>query len=104
MLPPPSFTKNYSLGQKSSICESGKGAGGGRPSEASCLPSSIISKSSFPKLTPHISMIFVHDEPILKKKSFSSPRLKKFRRGSGGGVPAMALDAPRIETRSGATP
>lgn len=50
-------------------------------------------------------MIFVHDEPILKKKkAFSSPRLKKFRRGSGGGVPAMALDAPRIETRSGATP
>lgn len=48
-------------------------------------------------------MIFVHDEPILKKKAFSSPRLKKFRRGSGGGVPAMALDAPRIETRSGAT-
>lgn len=27
-------------------------------------------------------MIFVHDEPILKKKAFSSSRLKKFRRGS----------------------
>ena len=35
-------------------------------------------------------MIFVHDEPILKKKAFSSPRLKKFRRGSGGRAPAMA--------------
>lgn len=49
-------------------------------------------------------MIFVHDEQILKKKAFSSPRLKKFRRGSGGRAPAMALDAPRIETRLGATP
>lgn len=30
-------------------------------------------------------MIYVHDEPILKKKAFSSPRLKKFRRGSRKG-------------------
>ena len=93
----PSLLKTLHRGQKSSICESGKGAGGGRPSEASCLPSSIFSKSSFTKLTPHISMIFVHDEPILKKKAFSSPRLKKFRRGSGGRASAIALDTPRIE-------
>lgn len=60
---------------------------------------SVFSKSSFPKLTPHISMFFVHDEPILKKKAFSSPRLKKFRRGSGGRAPAIALDTPRTGTR-----
>lgn len=104
MLPPPSFTKNYSLGQKSSICESGKGDEGGRLCEGSRLPGSVFSKSSFPNLAPHISMIFVHDEPILKKKAFSSPRLKKFRRGSGGRAPAMALDTPRIGTRLRATP
>lgn len=95
----PSLLKTLHRGQKSSICESGKGAGGGRPSEASCLPRSVFSKSSFPKPTPHISMIFVHDEPILKKKAFSSPRLKKFRRGSGGRALAMALDTPRTGTR-----
>lgn len=95
----PSLLKTPHLGQKSSICESGKGDEGGRPSEAPRLPSSIFAKSSFPKLTPLISMIFVHDEPIPKKKAFSSPRLKKFRRGSGGRAPAMALDTPRIGTR-----
>lgn len=99
----PSLLKTPHRGQKSSICESGKGAGGGRPREASCLPSSIFSKPSFPKLTPHISMISVHDEPIpkkkKKKKAFSSPRLKKFRRGGGGRAPAIALDTPRTGTR-----
>lgn len=95
----PSLLKTSHLGQRSSICESGKGDEGGRPSEAPRLPSSIFSKSSFPKLTPRISMIFVHDEPILKKKAFSSPRLKKFWRGSGGRAPAMALDTPRTGTR-----
>ncbi len=95
----PSLLKTLHRGQKSSICESGKGDEGGRPSEVSCLPGSVFSKSSFPKLTPHIPMIFVHDEPILKKKAFSSPRLKKFRRGSGGRAPAIALDTPRTGTR-----
>ena len=95
----PSLLKTPHRGQKSSICESGKGDEGGRPSEVSCLPSSIISKSSFPKLTPRISMIFVHDEPIPKKKAFSSPRLKKFRRGSGGRALVIALDTPRTGTR-----
>lgn len=95
----PSLLKTLHRGQKSSICESGKGDEGGRSSEVSCLPRSVFSKSSFPKLTPHISMIFVHDEPILKKKAFSSPRLKKFRRGSGGRAPAIALDTPRTGTR-----
>ena len=95
----PSLLKTPHRGQKSSICESGKGDEGGRPSEVSCLPRSVFSKSSFPKLTPHIPMIFVHDEPILKKKAFSSPRLEKFRRGSGGRAPAIALDTPRIGTR-----
>lgn len=95
----PSLLKTLHRGQKSSICESGKGDEGGRPSEASCLPRSVFSKSNFPKLTPHISMIFVHDEPILKKKAFSSSRLEKFRRGSGGRAPAMALDTLRIGTR-----
>ena len=95
----PSLLKTPHRGQKSSICESGKGDEGGRPSEASCLPRSVFSKSSFPKLIPHISMIFVHDEPILKKKAFSSPRLEKFRRGSGGRAPAIALDTPRTGTR-----
>ena len=95
----PSLLKNPHRGQESSICEFEKGAGGGRPSEASRLPRSVFSKSSFPKLTPHISAIFVHDEPIPKKKAFSSPRLKKFRRGSGGRAPAMALDTPRAGTR-----
>ena len=96
----PSLLKNPHRGQKSPICESEKGTGGGRPSEASRLPRSVFSKSSFPKLTPRISMIFVHGEPIpKKKKAFSSPRLKKFRRGSGGRAPAMALDAPRTRAR-----
>lgn len=95
----PSLLKTLHRGQKSSIGESGKGDEGGRPSEASRLPRSVFSKSSFPKLTPLISMIFVHDEPILKKKAFSSSRLKKFRRGSGGRAPAIALDTPRIGTR-----
>ena len=44
-------------------------------------------------------MIFVHDEPIPKKKAFSSLRFKKFRRGSGGRALAMALDTPRTGTR-----
>ena len=95
----PSLLKNPHRGQESSICEFEKGAGGGWPSEASRLPRSVFSKSSFPKLTPHISMIFVHDEPILKKKAFSSSRLKRFRRGSGGRALAMALDTPRTGTR-----
>ena len=95
----PSLLKTPHRGQESSICEFEKGAGGGRPGDASRLPRSVFSKSSFPKLTPHISMIFVHDESILKKKAFSSPRLKKFRRGSGGRASAMALDTPRTGTR-----
>ena len=95
----PSLLKTPYRGQKSSICESEKGYEGRRPSDASRLPSSIFSKPSFPKLTPHISMISVHDEPIPKKKAFSSPRLKKFRRGSGGRAPAMALDTPRTGAR-----
>lgn len=70
MLPPPSFAKIYSRGQKSSICESGKDDEGGWLCEAPHLPRSVFSKSSFPKLAPHISTIFVHGEPILKKKSF----------------------------------
>ena len=95
----PSLLKNPHRGQESSICEFEKGAGGGRPGDASRLPRSVFSKSSFPKLTPHISMISVHDEPIPKKKAFSSPRLKRFRRGSGGRALAMALDTPRTGTR-----
>ena len=95
----PSLLKTPHRGQESSICEFEKGAGGGRPSEASRLPRTVFSKSSFPKLTPRISIIFVHDEPIPKKKAFSSLRLKKFRRGSGGRAPAMALDTPRTGTR-----
>ena len=87
----PFLLKTPHRGQKSSICESGKGDEGGWLCDASRLPSSVFSKSSFPKLTPHISIIFVHDEPILKKKAFSSPRLKKFRRGSGKG----SGDGPR---------
>ena len=82
------------------ICEFGKGDEGGRPSEVSRLPRSVFSKSSFPKLTPHISMIFVHDEPILKKKAFSLPRLKKFRRGSG----KDSGDSPRCTVNRDATP
>ena len=54
----PSLLKTPHLGQKSSICESEKGYEGGRPSDASRLPRSVFSKSSFQKLTPHISMIF----------------------------------------------
>lgn len=96
----PSLLKTPHRGQESSICEFEKGAGGGRPSEAFRLPRSVFSKSSFLKLTPHISMIFAHDEPILKKKkAFSSLRFKKFRRGSGGRALAMALDTPRTGTR-----
>lgn len=95
----PSLLKTPHLGQKSPICESGKGDEGGWLCEASRLPRSAFSKLSFPKLTPHISMIFVRDEPILKKKAFSSPRLKKFRRGSGGRAPAIALYTPRTGTR-----
>ena len=96
----PSLLKTPHRGQESSICEFEKGAGGGRPSEASRLPRSVFSKSSFPKLTHHISIIFVHDGPIpKKKKAFSSPRLKKFRRSSGGRAPAMALDASRTGAR-----
>lgn len=53
----PSLLKTLHRGQKSSICESGKGDEGGRPSEASCLPRSVVSKSSFPKLTHHISQL-----------------------------------------------
>ena len=95
----PSLLKIPHRGQESSICEFEKGAGGGRPGDASRLSRSVFSKSSFSKLTPHISIIFVHDESIPKKKAFSSPRLKKFRRGSGGRAPTMALDAPRTGAR-----
>lgn len=43
----PSLLKTPHLGQKSSICESGKGDEGGRPSEASCLPRSAQSKLDY---------------------------------------------------------
>lgn len=64
------------------------------------MPRSVFSKSSFPKLASHISTIFVHGEPILKKKAFSSPRLKKFRRGSGG---KGSGDGPRYAADRDAT-
>ena len=82
----PSLLKTLHRGQKSSICESEKGYEGGWPSDASRLPSSIFSKSSFPKLTPLISMIFVHDESIPKKKAFSRRASKSFGEAAGEGL------------------
>ena len=97
----PSLLKTLHRGQKSSICESGKGDEGGRPSEASCLPSSIFSKSSFPKLTPHISTVFVHDGAISSKKlSWHIPSWHASRVGlrsapRRGGVPGGARPRDR---------
>ena len=81
--------------KKRPICESGKGDEGGWLCEAPHLPRSVFSKSSFPKLASRISPIFVHGELILKKKAFLTPRLKRFRRGSGKGSgdgPRYAVD------------
>ena len=78
-----------------------------RPQEEARLPRPLLwgivasASGSGTRILPQsLSIIFVHDEPILKKKkAFSSPRLKRFRRGSGGRAPAMALDTPRTGTR-----
>ena len=97
----PSLLKTPHLGQKSSICESGKGDEGGRPSEASRLPSSIFSKPSFPKLTPHISTVFVHDGAISSKKlSWHIPSWHASRVGlrsapRRGGIPGGARPRDR---------
>lgn len=97
----PSLLKTLHRGQKSSICESGKGDEGGRPSEASCLPRSVFSKSSFPKLTPHISDNFCprradseEEEGIL----IAAPQKVSARqRGKGSG------DGPRYAAGRDAT-
>ena len=96
----PSLLKTLHRGQKSSICESGKGDEGGRPSEVSCLPRSVFSKSSFPKLTLHISDDFCprradsEEEDIL----IAAPQKVSARqRGKGSG------DSPRYAADRDAT-
>ena len=64
----PFFAEIQYRGQKTPICESEKRDASGCLRKVLRLPRSVFSKSSFPKLTPHISTGFVHDGTISSKK------------------------------------
>ena len=88
----PSLLKTPHRGQESSICEFEKGAGGGWPSEASRLPRSVFSKSSFPKLTPHISDNFCPRQADSEEEGIliaAPQKVSARQRGKGSG------DGPR---------
>ena len=64
----PLFAENPYRGQKRPICESEKRDASGCLRKVLRLPRSVFSRSSCPKLTPHISTVFVHDGAISSKK------------------------------------
>ena len=64
----PFFAEIQYRGQKTSICESEKRDASGCLRKVLRLPRSVFSRSSCPKLTPHISTVFVHDGAISSKK------------------------------------
>ena len=73
-----SFPISIRRGQKTSLCEPSRG---GRKNGGTCrtrFPRSEKSTSSYPRTTPHISMIFVHGAPIFEKKGSAN--------GHGGGM------------------
>lgn len=64
----PFFAEIQYRGQRPSICESEKRDASGCLRKVLRLPRSVFSRSSCPKLTPHISTVFVHDGAISSKK------------------------------------
>ena len=64
----PFFAEIQYRGQRPSICESEKRDVSGCLRKVLRLPRSVFPRSSCPKLTPHISTVFVHDGTISSKK------------------------------------
>ena len=89
----PFFAEIQYRGQRPSICESEKRDASGCLRKVLRLPRSVFSRSSCPKLTPHISTVFVHDGAISSKKlSWHIPSWHAFRVGlrsapRRGGIP-----------------
>ena len=63
----PLFAEIQYRGQRPSICESEKRDASGCLRKVLRLPRSVFSRSSCPKLTPHISTVFVHREEEVEK-------------------------------------
>ena len=97
----PFFAEIQYRGQRPSICESEKRDASGCLRKVLRLPRSVFSRSSCPKLTPHISTVFVHDGAISSKKlSWHIPSWHASRVGlrsapRRGGVPGGARPRDR---------
>lgn len=102
----PFFAEIQYRGQRPSICESEKRDASGCLRKVLRLPRSVFSRSSCPKLTPHISTVFVHDGAISSKKlSWHIPSWHASRVGlrsapRRGGIPGGARPRDRAPTRS----
>ena len=70
----PFFAEIQYRGQKTSICESEKRDASGCLRKVLRLPRSVFSRSSCPKLTPHISTVFVHREEEVEKMAMQERR------------------------------
>ena len=96
----PSSEKILFRGQKRPICEPETGDADGCLFETSCLPRSDFSKSSSPKLTPHISPFFVHGAPFLRKKARWSGIVSQSGTPIGrSGLPGTPIGAARAAWR-----
>lgn len=97
----PFFAEIQYRGQRPSICESEKRDASGCLRKVLRLPRSVFSRSSCPKLTPHISTVFVHDGVISSKKlSWHVPSWHASRVGlrsapRRGGIPGGARPRDR---------
>lgn len=97
----PLFAEIQYRGQRPSICESEKRDASGCLRKVLRLPRSVFSRSSCPKLTPHISTVFVHDGAISSKKlSWHIPSWHASRVGlrsapRRGGIPGGARPRDR---------
>lgn len=95
------FAEIQYRGQRPSICESEKRDASGCLRKVLRLPRSVFSRSSCPKLTPHISTVFVHDGAISSKKlSWHIPSWHASRVGlrsapRRGGIPGGARPRDR---------
>ena len=70
----PFFAEIQYRGQRPSICESEKRDASGCLRKVLRLPRSVFSRSSCPKLTPHISTVFVHREEEVEKMAMQERR------------------------------
>lgn len=97
----PFFAEIQYRGQRPSICESEKRDASGCLRKVLRLPRSVFSRSSCPKLTPHISTVFVHDGAISSKKlswhipSWHASRVRLRSAPRRGGIPGGARPRDR---------